>query len=88
MPIFRLNWDLVLEPCARATRQMGIVLPPGPRSRSSYVDDVNCLIIVSSLPLVYINVQISRHLLISDRQGMMPRCQLGKTTRILNRLSV
>jgi hypothetical protein len=28
------------------------VLPPGPMSRSSYVDDNNCLIIVSSLPFV------------------------------------
>jgi hypothetical protein len=31
---------------------------------SSYVDDSNCLIIVSSLPFVYRNLLVSRHLLI------------------------
>jgi hypothetical protein len=44
------------------------VLPPGPMSPSSYVDESKCLIIVSSLPVVFRNVLVSRHLLVSACQ--------------------
>jgi hypothetical protein len=57
------------------------VLPPGLMSRSTYVDDSNYLIIVSHLPFVQRNVQVSRRLLVSVRQGMIPQCQRGENTR-------
>jgi hypothetical protein len=50
-------------------------------TRSSYVDDSNCLISVSSLPFVYRNVLVSGHLLVSVRQGMIARCQRGEKAR-------
>jgi hypothetical protein len=39
------------------------------------------VVVVSSLPFVYKIFLVSRRLLISVRQGMVPRCQRGKDTR-------
>jgi hypothetical protein len=62
-----IEWNSVSE-------VFGGVLPPVPMSHSRYVDDSNCLIIVSILPFVYRYVLVSRHLLISVRQRKIPRC--------------
>jgi hypothetical protein len=57
------------------------VLPPRPMSRGSYVDDTSCLIFVSSLSFVYRNALVTRHPLVSVRQGMIPQRQRGEITR-------
>jgi hypothetical protein len=57
-------------------------------NRSSYVDDSNCLILLSSLPFVYKNVLVSRHLLLSVHQGMIPQCQRGENTRDIETASL
>jgi hypothetical protein len=67
--------------CVLTLRKRKIsLLQPGRMDRSSYADDINCLIIVSSLRFVYRKVQISMHLLVSVRTGKTPKnqqCDLG-----------
>jgi hypothetical protein len=50
-------------------------------SRTSYVDDSNCLIFVSNLPFVYRNNLVSRPSLVSVRQGMIPQCERGENIK-------
>jgi hypothetical protein len=49
--------------------------------RVRIMSTIAIVVVVSSLPFVYKIFLVSRRLLISVRQGMVPRCQRGKDTR-------
>jgi hypothetical protein len=59
---------------------LSVALPPGPISRSGYVDSSNCLTIVSSLPPLFYTMSSHRYIYINQCYGMITQYQRGDDT--------